>query len=91
MSKCITVNYSKFQDLLSQMFKSKIEDNFEIGIHWQKSYIICMKCQNLCNLDMSDLGDTSYPRPCTDVNADGVPKLQCYKDTYMTHCTKNWL
>ena len=38
-----------------------------------------------------DLGATSYPRPCTDVNADGVPKLQCYQDNYMTHCTKNWL
>ena len=38
--------------------------------------------------DLKDLVDTFYPRPHTDVNADGVLKLQHYKDTYITHCTK---
>ena len=37
---------------------------------------------------LTDLGDTFYTGSCTDVNADGVPKLQHYQDTYMSHCTQ---
>ena len=32
--------------------------------------------------DLKRSGDTSYIGPCTDVNADGVLKLQHYQDTY---------
>ena len=71
------------------MFGSQTEDNFEI--HWQKPYIIKRRCQKCVHPDLVDLGDTSLPRPCTDVNAAGVQKLQHYKDTYISLCTKNWL
>ena len=70
------------------MFGSKIEDNFEFGINWQKPYIINMECQKYVQPDLKRSGDTSYIGPCTDVNADGVLKLQHYQDTYISHCTK---
>ena len=70
------------------MFGSEIEDNFEFRIHWQKPYTIYMKCQTYVHPDPTDLGDTSYIGPCIDVNADGVPKLQHYQDTCVSHCTK---
>ena len=70
------------------MFGSEIEDNFEFRIHWQKSYIIYMKCQNVCTSRSKRSGDTFYTGSCTNVNADGVPELQHYQDTYISHCTK---
>ena len=69
------------------MFGSEIEDNFEFRIHLQKPYTIYMKCQMCVYPDLTDLGDISYFGPCTDVNADGVLKLQHYQDTYITCCT----
>ena len=33
---------------------------------------------------LKDLVDTSNPRSCTDVNTDGVLKLQHYQDTYIS-------
>ena len=70
------------------MFGSKTEDNFEFEINWQKPYIINRECQNMCTSRSKRSGDTSYIGPCTDVNADGVLKLQHYQDTYISHCTK---
>ena len=58
------------------MFGSKVEDNFEFEINWQKPYIINMECQKSVQPDLKRSGDTSYIGPCTDVNADGVWKLQ---------------
>ena len=70
------------------MFGSKIEDNFEFEINWQKPYIINMECQKSVQPDLKRSGDTSYIWPCINVNADGVLKLQHYQDTYISHCTK---
>ena len=70
------------------MFGSKIEDNFEFEINWQKPYIINVKCQKCVYPDLKRSGDTSYTGPCTDVNVDGVLKLQYYQDTYISHCAK---
>ena len=47
-----------------------------------------MECQKCVHPDLKRSGDTSYIGPCTDVNADGVLKLQHYQDTYISHCTK---
>ena len=70
------------------MFGSKIEDNFEFEINWQKPYIINMECQKCVQPDLKKRsGDTSYIGPCTDVKADGVLKLQHYEDTNISHCT----
>ena len=66
----------------------KIEDNFEFDINWQKPYIINVKYQKCLHPDLKRSGDTSYNGPCTNVNADGVLKLQHYQDTYISHCTK---
>ena len=38
--------------------------------------------------DPKDLVITSYPKPCTDVNADDVMMLKHYQDTYMSICTR---
>ena len=38
--------------------------------------------------DLTNLGDTFYTGPCTNVNADSVLKLQHYQDTYISHHTK---
>ena len=38
--------------------------------------------------DLKGSGDTSYIESYTDVNADGVLKLQHYQDTYTLICTK---
>ena len=70
------------------MFGSKIEDYFEFEINWQKPYIINMECQKCVHPDLKRSGDTSYIGLCTDVNADGILKLQHYQDTYISHCTK---
>ena len=70
------------------MFGSKREDKFEFEINWQKPYIINMECQKSVQPDLKRSGDTSYIGPCTNVNADGVLKLQHYQDTYISHCTK---
>ena len=73
------------------MFQTKkIEDNLKFGINWQKPYTIKAKeSARMCvHPDLKDLVDTSYIGPHTDVNADGVPKLQHCQDTYITHCTK---
>ena len=37
------------------MFGSKIEDNFEFEINWQKPYIINMECQKSVQPDLKDL------------------------------------
>ena len=70
------------------MLGSKIEDNSEFRINWQKPYIINMEYQKCVHPDLKRSGDTFYTRPCTDVNADGVLKLQHYQDTYISHCTQ---
>ena len=70
------------------MLGSKTEDNFEYGINWQKPYIINMEGQKCVHPDLKRSGDTSYIGPCTDVNTDGVLKLQHYQDTYISHHTK---
>ena len=44
-----------------------------------------MKC---VHPDVKRSGDTLYTRPCTNVNADGVLRVQHYQDTYISHCTK---
>ena len=67
-----------------------IEDNFEFGINWQKPYIINVKYQKCVHPDLKRSGDIFYNRPCTDVNADGVLKLQHYQDTTY-HTVQNWL
>ena len=45
------------------MFGSKIEDNFEFEINWQKPYIINMECQKCVQPDLKRSGDTSYIGP----------------------------
>ena len=72
----------------SHMFGSKIEDNFEFGINWKKPYIINVKYQKCVHPNLKRSGDTSYIGPCTNVNEDGVLKLQHYQDTYISHYTK---
>ena len=57
-------------------------------MHWQKPYIINMKCQKCVLPDLKRPGDTSYIGPYTDVNADGVLRLQDHQDIYMSLCTK---
>ena len=32
--------------------------------------LLDVKCQKCLHLDLTDLEDTFYTRPCTDVNAD---------------------
>ena len=40
------------------MFGSKVEDNFEFEINWQKPYIINMECQKSVQPDLKRSGDT---------------------------------
>ena len=74
-------------------FRPKIEDSFEFKINVILAKAIhCSskeKCQNHVYIQTQRIwGDIVYTRPCTDVNPDGVPKLQHYQDTYITYCTK---
>ena len=70
------------------MFGSKIEDNFEFEINWQKPYIINREVPTCVYPDLEDLRDTFYTGPYTDVNADCILRLQHDQDTYISHCTK---
>ena len=47
-----------------------------------------MECQKCVHPDLKISGDTSHIGPCTDVNADGVLKVQHYQDTYISDHTK---
>ena len=74
------------------MFQTKkLKTIYKFGIwYWQKPYIIKVReiAKTCVHPDLKDLVDTFYTRPCTDVNADGILRLQHYKDTYISHCTK---
>ena len=68
------------------MFRFKSENNFEFRIHWQKPYIIRIResARNVHTSRSKRSGDTFEIWSCTDVNADGVPMLQHYQDTYIS-------
>ena len=94
MSKNAYKYFTIIYDLPSHMFGSENRGQFQIwkiilakAIHYQNKRNVPEMCIHPDLL--KQIWETPlYTRPDTAINADGVPKLQHYQDTYISLCTK---